>query len=480
MKRVIGIVLLAASLAGPAVAQTSFYTERLERGIADFTHGQYAKAENELRVAAFGVIDSIPDYERANIYLVLTEEKLGKTTLAAAAAEKVVRAEHITPAYQSLNLQPEVRTAFQTSLPKLLTAKQLARAETFASLAPASSVEKPIGATAPRTEPVILASPAANDAQRAAAAARSGDATTARELALRAIAQDFTNALAHAVLGFLAWSGSDWSGVVEHYSIVRTRRRLTNEENAAFYVAMVRSGRMADAVGVKRILPKAVLEMPIVETATPHAVAAPAREQASPATSSPKPQTVTTVRGAEARPATQGAPKPGVAAAASTAGTSSTIAAPVASAPPQTQTRATGTPRVSPLVAIARHEPSDAANEQEVAKAIVAADNLLREGKVSEARDIYTHLAAQSVSRELTLEIARGLNQTSAFRASSAEYQKTYPLRRGEERHMFNEAVNRYEMGDYAMAKRILAAALPALPNSREVELYRARIERAK
>jgi hypothetical protein len=42
---------------------------------------------------------------------------------------------------------------------------------------------------------------------------------------------------------------------------------------------------------------------------------------------------------------------------------------------------------------------------------------------------------------------------------------------------MFYEAVNRYEMGDYAIARKLLARALPSLPRTRDVELYRGRIE---
>ncbi|HEV2719244.1 MAG TPA: hypothetical protein VG323_04430, partial [Thermoanaerobaculia bacterium] len=82
-----------------------------------------------------------------------------------------------------------------------------------------------------------------------------------------------------------------------------------------------------------------------------------------------------------------------------------------------------------------------------------------------------------NLPREVALGAARGLNQTTDFRDSSTEYQKLYPLHAGEELHMFYEAVNRYEMGDYAIARRLLARALPSLPKTRDVELYRGRIE---
>jgi len=88
--------------------------------------------------------------------------------------------------------------------------------------------------------------------------------------------------------------------------------------------------------------------------------------------------------------------------------------------------------------------------------------------------------ATANLSREIALGVARGLSQTAAFRESSAVYQKLYPLRAGEEQHMFYEAVNRYEMGDYAIARKLLERALPSLPKTRDVELYRNRIERTQ
>ena len=94
------------------------------------------------------------------------------------------------------------------------------------------------------------------------------------------------------------------------------------------------------------------------------------------------------------------------------------------------------------------------------------------------AREAYRRLAATTnLPRDVALGVARGLNQTTAYRDSSAAYQKLYPLHNGEEVHMFYEAVNRYEMGDYAIARKLLTRALPSLPRTRDVELYRGRIE---
>jgi hypothetical protein len=42
--------------------------------------------------------------------------------------------------------------------------------------------------------------------------------------------------------------------------------------------------------------------------------------------------------------------------------------------------------------------------------------------------------------------------------------------------HQFYESVNRYELGEIAMARDLLTRALPALPVTRETSLYKAKI----
>src|ERR1043165_6283903 len=72
-----------------------------------------------------------------------------------------------------------------------------------------------------------------------------GDEACARRLAEKMTADDYTNALAHTVLAILAGRRNDWPGVVEHYSVVRTRRRLTPDETNTYITGLVRSGRTA-------------------------------------------------------------------------------------------------------------------------------------------------------------------------------------------------------------------------------------------
>jgi hypothetical protein len=131
----------------------------------------------------------------------------------------------------------------------------------------------------------------------------------------------------------------------------------------------------------------------------------------------------------------------------------------------------------SPLVAAAKHQPSQAAMSSDPAAQIADAQRLLNEGKILAARQIYTRLGQlEGLSRATSLDVAKGLNQTSAWRESSLAYQKAMPFRAGEELHQFYEAVNRYELGDLAAARDLMTRALPALPVTRETSLYKAKI----
>ena len=383
-------VVVCAALSARA---QDFYADRMQRGIANYQRGNYAQAASDLRVAAFGLLDVPADYETALVYQLLADSKLQRDDEARQLAEKIVTVERIAPAYAKLQLPAGMREELEAALPKLLSPTQLGRAPAFANLASRSSVPpQPAPQTRTPAPPSAAATPSATAAQAMALLQR-GDERAARAIAEKIVGDDYTNAVAQTVLAILAGRRGDWAGVVEHYSVVRTRRRLTADENNTFIMGLVRSGRIADATGVERL------------------------------------------RGNQPFVAKASTPSP----------------TPAPTAPP--------TP----------------------AALLADADRALRQGQIVAAREAYRRAGAvPGLPRDVALSAARGLNQTAAYRDSSAVYQKLYPLHAGEEVHMFYEAVNRYEMGDYAIAKKLLARALPYLPQSRDVELYRGRIERTQ
>jgi len=132
---------------------------------------------------------------------------------------------------------------------------------------------------------------------------------------------------------------------------------------------------------------------------------------------------------------------------------------------------------LSPLVAAAKTLPSQSPVMADYSAKIKEAETLRLSGRSNAARQIYLALAANTdLRRDVLLQVAQGLNQTFAWRDSSAAYHRAFPLLHGEELHIFNEAVNRYELGDIQMARELLQKALPAIPETREVILYRGKI----
>lgn len=139
-------VLLCA--AAPAVAATSsdFYTTLLQRGISSFDGERYADASRYLKLAAFGLVDSIDKYETAQVYLTLTYEHLNDIVKARDAAHRVVIAERIERRFATINLPANIARAFDSSATKLIGSADTA----FLHSAPAAPSTP---SQQPRTQP---------------------------------------------------------------------------------------------------------------------------------------------------------------------------------------------------------------------------------------------------------------------------------------------------------------------------------------
>ena len=339
MKRVRVWVLAAfwtlAALEAAADA-SPFYVDMLHRGIATYEKGQYARAADQLRIAAFGFVDELPRYETAQLYLILIGDKLHRPDDTRLAAQKLAAAERLQSVYASLPVDAAMRREVEQLLPSLLTAEELSALPSLSAIA------------LRRTR--------------------------------------------------------NWNEVVDLYSDVRTRRRLTNDEQAALFSALVQTGRINDAIGMRALLPPALLTSPAIASAL------------------------------------------------------AKVPAQVSSATPMSSSSGT--------------------NGGDVNAQLAEADRALGEARFGAARQIYLRLSQQNApSRAVNLEIARGLHRASALKESTAMYQRLYPLKAGEEPHMFAEAVNRFEMGDLPTARVLVGRALSGLSRTAEVSFYLPRIE---
>ncbi|HXH37801.1 MAG TPA: hypothetical protein VNN08_04185 [Thermoanaerobaculia bacterium] len=465
LRPLVGFLLFFA--AAPVFAQ-GFYEARFQSGVIDFNRAAYARAVEELRIAAFGRVDDIPSYETAEIYLTIANDKLGRVEEARLSAVKVIQAEQITAVYTGLKLPNDVRSAIESLLPVLLTREQLGNVPAFARLAsqaasaqigsPLPSRQPRVQVPTPTKEPNVAVTVRKNDDKVAAAPqpaldygrlalerVAAGDEAGAQRNADLAFAADDTNPNAHAALAQIGRSHGAWKDVAEHYAVVRTRRRLTEDETAAYFIALVNIGRLADAAGVHPTLSASVLARPDVRQAlqsiepktVPVPLPAPVPQPAVPAshTVTPAPRTVTPV--------------------------------------PQPVPPAVPTPVPAPVAPPAAPAPAT----QPVIDQIAAAERMVGTGNIVGARNELRRIATiPNLQRGERQALARALSQTALYAESSAQYRKTYPLKAGEESHMFYEAVNRFELGDYALARQLITRAMPSLPQTPAILAYRDRI----
>lgn len=126
--RTTALVAVLAGLAAPATAatQSEFYTNLLRRGVASYEANRYPDAAKQLRIAAFGLVDAIEQYQVAQVYLTLTYDKLGLTESAREAARRVALAERVERRYAAIPASQPVRVAFEALAARLLSPGEMA------------------------------------------------------------------------------------------------------------------------------------------------------------------------------------------------------------------------------------------------------------------------------------------------------------------------------------------------------------------
>jgi Flp pilus assembly protein TadD len=153
-------LLFALLLTGvPALASTAtdFYQELLRRGTAEVDAGRYDTAITPLRLAAFGLVDSIEHYETAQAYLAVAFDKLGQLEEARRAALRVVTAEGIERKFAALALPAAVRSEFAAVARKVLSP---ADADKLINSPQTSSAPRPNGApVVPQTQTQTIVVP---------------------------------------------------------------------------------------------------------------------------------------------------------------------------------------------------------------------------------------------------------------------------------------------------------------------------------
>ena len=118
------MAVVFAMTAAAAPAASDFYAALLSRGIASFNAGNYPAAASTLRIAAFGLLDSIAQFETAEAYLALASQRMGNDSQAQLALQQIVEAEKVEHHFAHLDLPVDVRNAVHDAAGRLLTADQ--------------------------------------------------------------------------------------------------------------------------------------------------------------------------------------------------------------------------------------------------------------------------------------------------------------------------------------------------------------------
>lgn len=117
----------------------------------------------------------------------------------------------------------------------------------------------------------------------------------------------------------------------------------------------------------------------------------------------------------------------------------------------------------------------------EVATRFANAERALTTSNLAEARRIYRELLASANANDhaTAVRIAEGFYRARDFSGALAGFERAGALRRGEEPYRYYVAVALYETGQYERARRELAAALPYIEVTADVERYRLKIQSA-
>jgi len=143
------------------------------------------------------------------------------------------------------------------------------------------------------------------------------------------------------------------------------------------------------------------------------------------------------------------------------------------------------TPSKRPNVAVTapREQPPDAAPPpaaSTTASQLAEAQHALETGDIASAHATYESLlAGPPLVHADAVRLAEGLYRVHDYPKAVRAFQLAGTLGQGEEKYHYCYAVSLYETGHFKEAKRELAAAIPHITVTDEVEGYRAKIERA-
>jgi hypothetical protein len=403
VKVVIALALTLAASGAEATSTDDFYLNVLHRGVAYADAGNDLAAAKELRIAAFGLIEDVAQFEVAEAYLAVVAHRLKRDEEARHSLQRLVAAERVERHYATLPLPKDLRGTLETIAPSLLTPDQLAILHDSA---------RPPGQAPPKPPPVTPQP--VKPAPQPIKPPQGPPTPTPRPV------------------------------TPTPQPVTPNPQPVTPSPQPSAPTPLPTTPR-----------PQTIKPEPQPTTPTPQPVTPSPAPTPTPQPVSPRPGQVVPIVPHEPRPETV-APSPPTPAEPSTiVGDPSGQRAPL---PPANATTVAA----------------------EVKSGLAAADGALDRGDLATARDRYARLVeANPLDRASALRIAEGLYETGDYRNAVRTFQRLGGFREGESKQQYYFAVSLYETGQYGAAKRELAAALPKLEQTANVQRNRAKIEGA-
>jgi len=147
MRKLIQWTLLLLTISGGAplfaATATDFYLGLLRRGISEVDAGRNDTAITPLRLAAFGLVESVEHYQTAQVYLAIAFDRMQQPEAARESMVRILAAERVERKFATLSLPAPIRTAFTAVAKKVLPSADAALLTSPAQPATAPASQPP-------------------------------------------------------------------------------------------------------------------------------------------------------------------------------------------------------------------------------------------------------------------------------------------------------------------------------------------------
>ena len=472
------LVALATSVQAFAATPADFYRSLLRRGAAEVEAGRASEALTPLRLAAFGLVESIPEYETALVYLVVAHDRLKQQERVREAAQRILAAERVERRFASLTLPVAVRSAFDAAVRKVLTTTEVAAltappaAATRAAEAPGrapdtttpapESTSRQVAESPGRTPPVTTPAPATTQPSTTRPAPQTTAPTTTAPSTTRR-PEDSTTRPAPTTTAPQTTAPTTTAPSTTRRpedSTTRPAPTTTAPQTTVPQTTPPQTTAPTTTAPSTTRRPEESTTRPAPTTTAPQTTA--------PQTTPPQTTAPTTTAPSTTRRPEDSTTRP----APTTTQPSTTRPAPGTTTPSTTRPQPQNTRPAT---------PPPARPAVDVPSRLAAAERALIAANLVEARRIYRELLdLPNLDRDSAIRVAEGLYRSRDFAGTLAGFQRAGALRAGEEPYRYYIAVALYETGQHARARQELAAALPYIELTPDVQRYRAKIEAAR